>query len=219
MGMSHRKFALGRWYMALVRRMAQNQGNFLDVVKSANEQNKDMLEFIRLGNPPDEGHERKVDGVDLAALRANVSSITTLEDTLLFGEREALELIALSAHELVSVRPFQDHPANKEIGSRHEGTTAKRIRNLMQRPDENDKSHMAKPSSWLGRVRRKSQSIDCLSANHSTEAAKNDSEAGAVDVEELFKSFTPRRREPSKGASEDATSRRGSEASFTPKML
>merc|ERR1712217_201331 len=178
-----------------------------------------MLEFIRLGNPPDEGQDvRKVDGTDLEALRSNMSAPSSLEDTLLFGEREALELIALSAHELVSVPPFQDHPANKDTGSRNEGTTGKRIRNLMQRQEENEKARMAKPSSWLGRLRRKSQSIDCLPLNMGDDAdADDDREASPLDVEELFKSFTPRRREPSKGGSEHTVSRRGSDASYTPK--
>jgi len=45
---THRRFVLGRWYIALVRKMVQNQTNFLDVVKMVNDENRDMKEFVRL---------------------------------------------------------------------------------------------------------------------------------------------------------------------------
>merc|ERR1712113_708116 len=118
--------------MALLKRMVQNERYFFDVVRKADNENKDLQSFVQFCvGGSDEQQIRKIDNVELHALRTTLP-VPSSVDNFSFGEREALGLIALSAHELSDIQPFQDHPANTDPPVADAGTTSTRIRRLLQ---------------------------------------------------------------------------------------
>merc|ERR1712228_215042 len=115
-------------------------------------------------------------------------------DNLLFGERDALELIALSANELFELPPFHDHPANQD-GPGTDETTSTRIRRLLQRRDHigqeaSSKVPVAK-SAWFGKLHRQSQPIEQVP---SAVARDDTTKVFQSDIDDVFRSFTPRHR-------------------------
>jgi len=122
---------------------------------------------------------------DLVALRSALPAPTLVEN-LPFGEREALELIALAASELLDVPPFQDHPANQDQPIGDAETSSTRIRRLLQRQESSYKVDKAK-SSWFGRLRR--QSVDQLPAR--TLVDKDAKEGTQSDMDAIFQNFVP----------------------------
>jgi len=184
--LANRRLALGRWYVMLVRRAVQSQSNWMELVGKANSQHRDIQNYLNLcGVPPEEAdvQQQKVDDV-----RQPLPEPQTLGDSLVFGEREALELIALAAQEIADRHPFQDHPANQDIPAEHEGLKSGRIRRLLLQQQETEKAKGRRQSVWLGRL-RKTQTSDSMAEKEQSPEKEKESE-----LEALFRTFTPRLR-------------------------
>lgn len=175
---AHRRFVLGRWYIGQLMKKVRSRAAWETTVDEANEQHKDIQHFYRLC-----GFE-VTDGscdvsVSMKCQRRQASS-----SSLHLGERDVVELIGIAAQELRNVSPFQHHPANRDQPPQ-QVSSASRMRWMSVECPEGKILSGRTAFPWQGRHRR----------THSPEDEQVGTEdLSNVDVDELFRRFTPRLR-------------------------
>jgi len=199
---AERRFALGRWYLLKLRRKVQNMKGWTELLDVISERRREVQHFLALCGFDDASeHRATAEHLDPAANEPVVpSSPGGAAVSARITEQEALELIALSAQELRDTPPFQDHPSNKDAPAVQEGLTSGKMRRMLMRNEEGTSGGQQQnksASGWLGRVRGKAPSIDSAEVGEEEGGKVRPEGRGGqaeVDVDELFRRFTPRLR-------------------------
>lgn len=170
-----RKFALGRWYTTQLRRKVQTQTGWLLTVSMAQHEDKDLQNWFRLCGLQSSSQSQEVDRSPVMPQKPRKK----LKEYLAIGEQDLLELICTSAQDLREVHPFQDHPANKPMPP--------------DRPTSGGASG-GRQRQTLGRGTLELGTVFGVWSGEKV-AHQNFSELHRVDVDELFRRFTPRLRQ------------------------
>eukprot|EP00927_Polykrikos_kofoidii_P039488 TRINITY_DN33857_c0_g1_i1.p1 TRINITY_DN33857_c0_g1~~TRINITY_DN33857_c0_g1_i1.p1 ORF type:complete len:925 (-),score=174.12 TRINITY_DN33857_c0_g1_i1:38-2812(-) len=207
-----RKIVIGKWYMMQLKKHVRLQQSLINAVMKAVDSERELMRFLRSFGAVD---EIRVAEVSMPVEHESPPPFYTFtEDTL-------LKLIALSAQALADVDPFQEHPANKDLppntrGPSKEARNASKVRQAVSTVgnsfktsagaeedallsdsmlnDSLDMTRMDGPGLTLGRLRKRPDQ----NGNQSREeevAAVGVSEKAKMNIEDVFKQFTPRLRE------------------------
>lgn len=193
-----RKFAIGRHYMATLRRQVVSERNFLAAVRSAFGAEQELMHFLRSFG----ADAVSVNIKDMPNLGVERISVARPTDFVV-SEDIILQLVAETAQNLVNVEPFQNHPANMDAldeGGAGGGKTSRRARS---------KAEKERPAA-LGKLAGKARDVRkwaAKAAQGEEEKKKQEYEQAAQnastkkrDVAQVLEGFTPRLRELSEAA-------------------
>lgn len=180
----NRLFALGRWYMKHLQKRVQVQKSWHQIIEMGETQREDIHRFFVLCGFPDADAEstprlgsqtRPASEPSVAPTaevpKANASPLPPPE-LLPISEEDITQLIIASAQELRDTYPFRKHPANR-------GSPQRR-------------------ASSAGRASRRASADSAFPLVAATDRVKKHvlaEKEDPVDVDELFRKFTPRLRE------------------------
>jgi len=197
-----RRAVISRYYMISLRKRVRTENNFMTAVKKAVDDEKELMSFLRLFGAS-YSQAKSVGAVPVHVETSAPPSYSSL------GEEAALQLIALSAQALCGVEPYQEHPANKDLpkpsqprpergGQDGHGvppspvsTAAMATAPLLRMDRQISLGRFARGSNKSGRTAR-SLSEEQLSGEDQSNKGE---EPAYVDLEEVFRRFTPRLRE------------------------
>lgn len=170
---SHRKFALGRWYVRQLRRKVQALMLWQETMQVGLSQAQDIRQFFELC-----GLEGPSDEIDVKRHDKRHEDAEMVEQNfLVLNEQDVLDLICTSAQELRDVPPFHRHYAcTGKSTMLSKGGTARRA--------------SMSGSKQSMRIQSKQNSSQ---GTGQAEAGK--CEVDPNDLEELFRRFTPRLRD------------------------
>lgn len=191
---TERKFALGRWYTHRLRVHVQRHNWWMDAIRSLNEQNADFQKFLTTMGVDD----AEIKQHSQCNQQAHPQAAANVLDFLHFGEREAVELIAISAQSLKNRKPFQDHPANKDLpvkkGKGWPGLDKRGLKSISPAPAAVEQTSAPEGEAHC-KGRRETRWLGRMADTHRTSIQGIDLEqekSKALDAEELWKRFTPR---------------------------
>merc|ERR1712217_200521 len=190
-----RKEMISRYYMVQLKKHVRNQKAFISTVKTAVSNEKELVQFLKMFGADDSQIQ---DTQPQILPQSDVSSLPFYH----FNEDTALQLIAISAQFLAREDPWQDHPANKDVetsgGRRGARGSAMHTSSGSGNPAQNVARMLAADKSVsLGRLCRRPEKDRRRSGQEasSEDVAEAESAEVRVDVDELFRRFTPRLKE------------------------
>jgi len=185
-----RRQVISRYYMAQLRKHARMRSTFLEVVRTALQSERELISFLKALGAGDHqlgGFKEHIEETVMATSSSN--------PFWHFPEQTALQLIALSAQALAHVDPFQEHPANKDLPKtsplqrslRNRRTTVAdaAVASLQFLDDNKGDAHFS-----LGRFAKGPD--DGNKKDSPREESRKQQEQQRVDMEDLWRHFTPR---------------------------
>lgn len=202
-----RKKALQRWYLAQLRRAAQILKGFQKRAEQANTHKRDLQDFYNKF-PAECGMPQEYSLANIEMAKGVSMGGNNIRSTLSsFGENDVLALIAWSARDLAErgVAPFPQHPAVRASPSSLEkGSSSKSRTRRKNMKSSNVTAERKGLPAWLIPQHTDPDGVDESGEVASLSEPKsasldvaNDAPAGKeqVNVDDLFRRFTPRLRE------------------------
>jgi len=178
-----RKAAMGRWYIARVREMVAGEHQWNLLIQAVSTSHGDLRKWIDTATRTDDAGANSKAMAELETERFNaLAQRSRVSDYVGFGDQEALDLIKATALKLrddPDMLHLQNHPASKEARRRPS------LRATISGAKVAARRFGAQPQRNVVPQNRPK-----------AEPAKEPKEPKRVDVEDLFRKFSPRHWEP-----------------------